>query len=128
MLRNEWEFDYPVGTVSEAVATKVKYHNERIDFWQREHESVLEQVREKGLDIRAREVTGGKRHELMLDPELAKRLDECESKIANHQRRYDEYSLWLSVLAELPDQGDDLSLHHDDITYFGLHGLSEDDG
>jgi hypothetical protein len=121
MLRNEWVFDYTTEEVRNAADRKVAYHRERLEAWEAEHQLVMDRVKESGLDIRARDVTGGKRHELVLDPELAKRLDECENKIAGHQRKRDEYELWFKVLNEADDLGESMALHHDDVVYFGLH-------
>lgn len=119
--RRDWTFIYTVEEVANAAEAKAKYHAEREAFWEREKEEVVAAIRESGLEVRGHKVTGGERAEVVLDPTLAKRLDECQNKLTGHQSSGEEYRGWHSVLRVAVEREEDrLELDHEDVRYFGL--------
>lgn len=63
-----------------------------------------------------------------MDPELGRRLNECQTKIATHESDIEGYEAWAEVLHARVMQNDArvLNLDHQDILYFGLHKINAD--
>ena len=117
-LRREWKFQYPCSQLQEAAHKKNKYHAERLKWWQAQQNSVMDEVRAKGLEVRERQVTGGKRGEIVIDPTYQRRLDECCSKTEEHQELTVEYTTWERVFELNPSVT--VELDAEDIQFFGL--------
>lgn len=117
--RNDWFFDYSVGDVAYAAGQKANYHEGRKRWWGGERQSVVEQIRATGVEVREFEITGGKDAQVVIDPTLSKRLSECQMKIAEHERKAEEYGSWQIVL-EGQNPAHPLELDHQDVLFFGL--------
>lgn len=122
--RNDWKFDYRIEEVRKAAAERARYHQQRETHWNEEQAKVEAELQEKGIEIRSHEITGGRRAEVVIDAPLAKRLDECQSKIASHQGQAEEYAGWERVLA-VQRQNNRLFLDHQDVRFFGLDKKEE---
>lgn len=104
----------------------IDHHRDRIEWWESERDTTIEQLREKGIEVRERQVTGMERHELVGDPELVKRLGECDSKIRTHTDKRDLFEQWKAVVSLHPADRQ-LSLSTRDAIFFemGRHGTIE---
>ena len=121
MKRREWIFERSATDLAEAARSRVEYHGERLTWWELERERADDALKSKGVQVRSHAVTGGERHEAILDPTLAGRLGECETKIRYHRGKSDEYAQWIRALDSAA--GRSLTLDHDDwIFFFGLRG------
>jgi hypothetical protein len=123
MKRREWTFEKPASELVEAARERVNYHGERLDFWETEREKAESAINSAGFQVRSHAITGGERHEVVIDPTLAARLSECESKMAQHRARSDEYAQWYSALKTADARS--FVLDHDDWLFF--YGLRGDD-
>jgi hypothetical protein len=119
MLRAEWVFTYRAEEVAAAAVRRRDHHRGRLDFWELAFEDADEKLRSEGVDFRDLEVTGGQRTEVVVDPQLMARVNECRVKIKMHTEKHDEYARWARALEGLPPS-DRMSLHVNDIHYFDL--------
>ena len=51
MLRKDWKFQYIAKDLAKAAATKRDHHAACLDWWNKQQESVIAEVREKGLEV-----------------------------------------------------------------------------
>lgn len=121
MKRREWTFERPARELAEAARQRVEYHGKRLHWWETEREKADAAIKDGGIQVRTHAVTGGERHEAVIDPTLTNRLGECEAKIRQHRAKSDEYAQWIKALDSAAERS--LTLDHDDwIFFFGLHG------
>lgn len=118
MPRRDWEFQFTAADVAEGAAKKATYHAQRRDHWAKEVDRVRKEIKESGIDIQSHDVTGGQRHEVRIDPAMARRLSEAESKYQSHDADHDTYLKWERVLRTDPTKH--LKLNYDDVLYFDL--------
>lgn len=118
-LRDEWRFEFPVSRLVEAADARIDYHQEHLDYWRGERDRTEAELREHGLEIRAHEVTGGKRLEASFDSSLERRYAEACSKIERHQASLTEYERWYRVF-ELENVDRMLELDFADVQFFDL--------
>lgn len=116
--RHEWTFHYKALDVAAAASERAAYHSLRERTWLDTLDQAERDLREKGVDFRDREVTGGNRIEAVVDPELSNRVNECRQKVEHHRRKGEEYQAYAVVLGAHPD--DQLHLAVDDVQFFGL--------
>lgn len=117
-MRNDWTFNYPASEVATGAREKYAHHRERIAWWLDQQEAAERELRSKGVEFRDRDVTGGKRVEAVIDPELSRRLEECRQKVAHHERLADEYGAYLAVCEA--NFAVMLELSVSDVRWFGL--------
>lgn len=115
--RSHWHFLFSGKEVAEAAAKKATYHRERLEFWKLEADLAESKLREKGVEFRSYPVTGGEQLNVVLDTDLQKRLQECKSKVRDHETELRRYELWGVACARVHGE---LGLDCDDIEYFGL--------
>jgi hypothetical protein len=118
-LRTHWEFDYSVELVLKAARDRVRYHRDRIAWWQQEMDQAEAKLKEKGFEYRRERHSLGEEVSIVGDPGLAKRVAECEEKIQGHRSELIVYEHWVRAL-ETRRAEDTLALRIDDIVYFGL--------
>lgn len=116
--RDHWDFMYVSSDVAAAASVKREHHVNRIAFWEREQDDVVEQLRSAGVEVIEHQVTGGARHDVQFDPALTKRLSECRAKLHEHRQRVLTYEAFAKGLAANPNVM--LELDVDDIRFFGL--------
>ena len=120
MKRREWTVQKLVDELVAAADERCSYHTKRLDWWEGERDEANDRIRESGVQVREYAQTGGNRHEVVIDPTLAKRLSECERKITHHRALSDEYAQWWSMLKKATGS---FELDHDDWQFFfGLRG------
>lgn len=121
MKRNEHIFQFAGQQISAAAALEHQYHVGRVDFWTAEQEIAIAKAKESGVEIRELDVTGGKRVDVILDPTIGGRLQECANKIHSHQAAADRFQIEAAAYGTQPDRSYDL--HPDDVIYFRLAGI-----
>lgn len=115
--REDWTFQYQAETVRTAAQQKVGQHQERLDFWTLERDKAEAELREKGLEFREHDMTGGRQVQAVLDPERQAHLNRCTNKIDSHKRELADYELWVRALGTKRGV---LELTLDDIRFFEL--------
>lgn len=130
--RHGWTFHYSANEVLAAAQKKVEYHKERIAFWQKESVMAEAELRQKGVEFKDYDVTGGKRLEVKTDPGLLRRYEEARSKMEMHElslKEYERYARALEHEIEIYEKQDSfvdvnipelLELYISDLEYFDL--------
>jgi hypothetical protein len=117
-LRREWNFQYIAREIADGARRKAEHHEERMAFWDAEIEAARDAIKASGVDIRSYDVTGGQRHEVVIDPSLANRLSEAQQKRSSHEDSAKEYRMWERVLEANGFEA--LRLDAADVDFFGL--------
>jgi len=120
MKRNGHTFQFSGTLIGSAATAEHKYHTERVTYWKAEQEKAITQARAAGIEIREQDVTGGKRVDVVIDPTVGIRLQECANKIASHQQAADRFQIEAAAYGTQPDRS--YELEPDDIIYFRLAG------
>ena len=113
MRRELWRFEYTANKLAEAAATKIKFHDERLEWWKVKRREVMDKIRSEGIEIdekislaylspKARDWE--RSTQVTVRDDLRNRLTECQEKLAHHTQRRHEYNGWLQVLSANPEQ------------------------
>jgi hypothetical protein len=116
--RTTWKFAYRGADLIAPTQEKVDYHRERLDWWTKEQDYTVEEVRGKGIVLHEQPMTGGYRAQVLIDPTYQQRLDECAAKVQEHRRELEVYEMYLRAFQLNRD--DLLQLDAEDLRYFGL--------
>ena len=122
MLRQDWKFQYIAKDLAKAAATKRDHHAARLDWWNKQQESVIAEVREKGLEVSETlamqygSTPAGA--QIIVKDEYQSKLNECASKIHQHTERAKEYDGWVQVLEANPSKALELDIG-DYFFFFG---------
>lgn len=124
--RSEWEFEYVARELADGARKQKAYRDGRVKWWQEQKDQVMAEIRSSGIDV-VESVTAGKfdyasnsmgaaQPTITVKPELQKKLQECHTKIQQHQEAAVEYDGWIQVLEAKPDNV--LKLTNADWLYF----------
>jgi len=112
MLRNDWGFDYTANKLAEAAATKMVFHQERLDWWKTKRQEVMGTIRSEGLEIDEKLVMEfrspkardwDRSAQVMIRNDLQADLSECLEKLSHHTQQVQQYDGWQQVLAANPE-------------------------
>lgn len=120
MNRQNHRFQYRGDAIAAAAKKEADYHRGRLSFWQEAQNAAIETAKAKGIEVREHDITGGKRAEMVLDPVLQKRMDECATKIDTHRRKCERYDIEAAAYGARAEMAYDLDA--DDVVYFRLAG------
>lgn len=117
--RHEWILKRSAAILGGAAENKIRYHQERLEFWEKELETAEQQLREFGVEFKDFEVTGGKRLEPKVDRGLLNRYEEALNKKDEHEASLRQYKMYARAFeAEQPDKQFEVDI--DDLKFFGL--------
>lgn len=120
MKRNGHEFQFNGKQIADAATVERDYHRERLAWWQAEQEKATALAKEKGVETREYDVTGGKRVDIILDPNVQTRLTECSNKIYAHRMAADRFQIEAAAYGTQTERV--YQLDPDDVIYFRLAG------
>lgn len=121
MKRNEHLFQFSGKQISAAATAEYEYHLGRMRWWQAEHDKALEKAKAAGFEVREYQISGGgKRAQLVVDPTVDSRLSECGGKVAEHQKKADQFQIEAATYGTQPERA--YELQPDDVLYFRLAG------
>lgn len=128
MKRNVWEFSYTADKLLAGVLEKVKYHTDRLKWWEDKKLEVIELIKKEGIDFNeslAVKLTasasytnnsGYRQSTIEIRDDLAADFAETQNKIAEHKSKLNDYKAWVAVLES---QGQtSYPLNQDDWLYF----------
>lgn len=115
-MRSQWKIPMVASEVVAIAHARVEHEDERISFWSAEKQRAEDAVREAGLKVRSYDVTGGQRHDVVVDPALAARLGECQQKLDGHVSAKAELEQWARALE---GRNIVLDMDRDDLRFFG---------
>lgn len=119
MRRNRHKFKYKASVLKVACDEKVKYHEGRLSFWKDEQKKAAAKAKDAGVEIREYEVTGGVNVDVVVDPSVVNRLNECKNKIRRHQEKIEEYTQEAAAYGSQPP-GTLYTLDPEDVVHFGI--------
>ncbi len=126
MKRNSHLFQFSASQIHDAAKAEAEYHVQRTAFWKEEQKKAIAKAKEAGVEIREYDVTGGTNVEVVLDPSVSNRLQQCANKIRSHQGEADRFQIeadaYGSQMAEKYYEVDP-----DDVVYFRLAGGPRED-
>lgn len=117
--RHRWTIKVYVPKLLECCKERMTYHQSRVAFWRKQHETAEGKLRSDGIKLAHFEVTGGQRTEAQLDAALAKRVGECENRLRYNQAALDKFHAFDAMLQQA-DKADQWELNADDVLYFNL--------
>ena len=112
MLRKDWGFDYTANKLAEAAATKMVFHQERLDWWKTKRQEVMGTIRSEGLEIDEKLVMEfrnpkardwDRSAQVLIRNDLQTDLSECLDKLSHHTQQVQQYDGWQQVLAANPE-------------------------
>ena len=112
MLRKDWGFDYTATKLAEAAATKLVFHQERLDWWKTKRQEVMGTIRSEGLEIDEKLVMEfrspkardwDRSAQVLIRNDLQTDLSECLEKLSHHTQQVQQYDGWQQVLAANPE-------------------------
>ena len=112
MLRKDWGFDYTATKLAEAAATKMVFHQERLDWWKTKRQEVMGTIRSEGLEIDEKLVMEfrspkardwDRSAQVLIRNDLQTDLSECLDKLSHHTQQVQQYDGWQQVLAANPE-------------------------
>lgn len=123
-LRTHWEFEYTASVLAGAAKKKAEYRFERLNWWRKMKNAVMEEVRSKGLTVEesvsdkyaSSNASRGHGPRVTIDMRYQRRLDECFEKIEAHDMAARELRGWVQVLEANKEAR--LKLTHNDWLYF----------
>ena len=122
-MRQEHEFHFSAAVIAKAATEEAQYHREREAYWRSEYETSIQRVKETaGVKFIEREVTGGKRIDIVVDygdPAAYSRMQESFNKIESHMGAAERYESDARVYGT---QSRSYTLSPEDVHYFHLGG------
>ena len=112
MLRKDWGFDYTANKLAEAAATKMVFHQDRLDWWKTKRQEVMGTIRSEGLEIDEKLVMEfrspkardwDRSAQVLIRNDLQTDLSECLDKLSHHTQQVQQYDGWQQVLAANPE-------------------------
>jgi len=120
MKRQEHLFQFTGKQISRAARTEHDYHIERMEWWKIEQKKAIEATKEKGVEVREYDITGGKAVQVITDPSLSMRLTDCANKLNSHRKAADDFKIQADCYGTQPERT--YELQPDDVIYFRLAG------
>lgn len=129
--RNFWEFEYSVDNIAKAAMLKSDYHHTRLEWWKAKEVETIHKIQADGVEIDKSLLQQGftantmasfsnvnyRQASVSIKDEYLNNLNECQSKIREHEGKLAGYTAWVKVLTS-QEPSDTLSLTHDDWMYF----------
>lgn len=118
MNRQNLKFEYTCRILLSFVQSKIDHEEERLVFWGGEYDQAKKLLKEAGAQFREQPITGGTRVEIVIDPLLQRRFDECATKVKEHENKLKQYERWKRVFRS--NISETVELDMDDIEFFGM--------
>lgn len=124
--RKKHLFQFSAKQISEAAKVEAAYHDQRAGWWNSEFEKAVEAAKAAGLRVEKYAVTGGERAQMVIDPTLQNRINECENKRSSHQKLAEQLTIEAASYAT-QHEGMVYALDHEDVQHFRLAGGPRED-
>lgn len=120
--RANWTFAYRSVALIAPCQTRAAFHRGRETYWAEQTAELEAKMREKGIELREQQVTGGTQFSAVVDPDLARRLGDAKAKHDHHRAEARTFEAYVGVFLAT-----DATYHLTiaDIDYFGLYREDE---
>lgn len=115
-----WSFSYQAEDLLAASERQAKFHREREAFYTEQATEIEATLREKGVELREQNITGGPRFAAVVDPEIADQLATARQKRDLHASKAKRFEAYSGVFGR-PTNTTSYSLTIEDVDYFALH-------
>ncbi len=126
-MKDKWTIQISAAALQGAAENRQRYHQQRAAWWAGEQSKAEKTLREKGIDIREYQQTGGARMQAILDPDLANRLSECQGKVKHHSTQSQMFVEWSRFFAAMPDSHS-LDVEQQDFAFFHVGEEAPENG
>lgn len=129
--RANWTFVYTAGQLAYGAKKQKEYREDRVRIWKEKYAIQVEKLKSEGVTI-DRSVADtmsitttylkggpGAASRIKIDPELERKVIECEHKVREHERLRDEYEGWIQALSAQPEKK--LEVTQADFLFFFLN-------
>jgi hypothetical protein len=123
--RHEHLFQFTGAIIAAAAQAEYAYHKDRLQYWNIAMGLAIESAKNAGLKVEEYAVTGGKRVQMVVDPSIQGRLNECGAKIDKHRTAADHFQIEASTYVTQSERS--YELQPDDVIYFRLAGNPRED-
>lgn len=124
--REEWKFAYQADKLLDAATTKKGWHEGRLKWWATKRDEMKEKIKDEGIEIDESVAYGTENYlsnksshrgaSVSIRNDLVVDLNECVSKVSEHQNKIKNYDAWTQVLASQGSGSFDLD--QDDWLFF----------
>jgi hypothetical protein len=121
MKRKEHFFTFTAEQIAKGARGEAEYHKTRADWWETEYRTAVEAAKTAGLRVEMFKVTGGERAQMVIDPSLQSRINECTAKRELHQKLAEQLTIEAASYETQPGARE-YTLDHEDIAHFRLAG------
>lgn len=121
-VRATWDFSYKTTEVYAAASKQAKHHASRYEWWEAESKAAEKLLKEKGFEYREEQFSRGADMVIVGDPQLVKRVTDCNRMMDDHRQNQELYKVWTRALAGKAKKQptSELVLKVDDVVFFGL--------
>lgn len=116
--RDGFRFLYESAKLKEACQLRSLYHRDRQDYYTEQAATLEAKLREKGIELREQQVTGGPQFNAVLDPEISKELQLARQKRDWHRQEAELYEAYSGAFGSSTTT---YWLTIDDVRYFGIY-------
>lgn len=116
--RAGFTFQYESATLKAACDKEAGYHRDREAYYDQQASELETQLREKGVELREQQVTGGAQFSAVVDPQLGQMLTVARSKRDTHRQSAELFEAYAGAF------GASNTVHWltiDDVRYFGIY-------
>jgi hypothetical protein len=118
--RDEWEFEFSGKALAPTAQARCDYHTGREKFWNDKASTTEKAIRDKGVSLEERGVTGGVQFVAKVDQALGSQLGEERGKADKHRSVREQLEGFLHEFNRTPERLFKLKIA--DMKYFGLIG------
>lgn len=120
-MKQDWTVEFSAAELLVAATALYQHHNERMQWWNEQFSQADADLKAHGVEWRDNEVSGGVRHDIVIDPERSQRVNACRAKIDEHEKKAKTYATWVRFFeAAETGGGQTLALTQADMEFFEL--------
>jgi hypothetical protein len=125
--RDEWLFTYNSSDIAEGAKKQKEFRLSRLAWWTNKKAELMAEIKDSGIEVTESIAAGISNYasaakmggpQVTIKPELQNKLQECHTKIMEHQQAADEYEGWIQVLTGNPNYSPQLT-QADWLYFFG---------
>lgn len=118
--RTDWDFEFSGKALAPSAQARCDYHAGREKFWIEKAATTEKAIRDKGVSLEERGVTGGVQFVAKVDQALGSQLGDERGKADKHRSVREQLEGFLHEFARTPERLFKLKIA--DMKYFGLIG------
>ncbi len=122
--RDSWLIEASAKELFVCCGERIAHHIKRRNWWAEQQAEADQTLRAKGIELRAQPVSGGNRTDIVLDPKMAARVQECENKVREHTNHVAKFRAFQAFMGS-QNENDVFKLNVDDVLYFNFNNADK---